>query len=197
MRMAALLGEERLVERLGRLREAGLTRVFVGIESLNLETLRAWRKPYELSRLPEVVQAFAQTDVALQPGYILWHARQTVAGALAEVGELWRLGIYSHRAALSRLIVFPGCDLDRGAAELGEAQAFYDAFVERTAGLTQTWLDAAIAEPYAAAVAHLGDDEARLRELRAALDDVNRRSYRLFVELAGAYVAHGGDGHAL
>ena len=111
MRLASLIGQPDLATRLARLHEAGLTRIFVGVESLNPDTLRRWHKAYDVTRLPEVLAACAEAGITLQAGYILWHADQTVTGACAEVEALARMGLYSHRAALSRLIVFPGCAL--------------------------------------------------------------------------------------
>lgn len=115
MRLAALIGQPCLAERLAGLHQAGLTRVFFGVESLNAETLRRWHKPYNVQALPEVLSACAQAGITVQAGYILWHQHQSVQGALSEVESLARLGIYTHRAALSRLIVFPGCELAQGA----------------------------------------------------------------------------------
>ncbi|MBQ3267661.1 MAG: radical SAM protein [Atopobiaceae bacterium] len=190
LRLAALIGRPRLAERLACLREVGLTRVFFGVESLNADTLARWRKPYDVSRLPEVLEAFASAGIAVQPGYILWHGSQTLEGALAEVTRLRELGIYSHKAALSRLIVFPGCALaESGSNEVGfqpmgrREEAFHQRLVHETAELARAWTKAAIAEPHTAAVAHLTGDDTRLTELRHTLDDVNERSYQRFVQM--------------
>lgn len=135
MRMAALAGQKHLTQRLTRLAAAGLTRVFVGVESLELQTLREWKKPYDVKMLPEVLAACEAADVVMQAGYILWHGNQTVSGALDEVRRLYEMGIYSHRTATSRLIVLPGCELaacdqalslgngktGRGSGSLGQA----------------------------------------------------------------------------
>ena len=184
MRMASLVGQHRLAERLRALRHLGLTRVFVGVESLNAQTLRKWRKAYDTARLPDVIQAFRHTGITLQAGYILWHKGQTVEGATYEVERLWQLGIYSHRAAMSRLIAFRGCDLSPSDAELGEVERFYNAFATHANDLTQRWTDAAIKEPYAAAVSHLTGDGTGLGELQTTLSKANEESYELFLELA-------------
>lgn len=185
MRMASLVGQPRLAQRLSRLRKAGLTRVFVGVESIDERTLRSWNKPYDVSRLPSVVDAFGHAGIALQAGYILWHAHQSVASAKDEVERLWRLGIYTHRMALSRLIAFSGTGLSPQAACLStSAQTFYDTFATRSADLTEAWMAAAIEEPHAAAVAHLTGDDARLIELQQTLEDINHRSYLLWHKLA-------------
>ena len=187
MRLASLIGQPCLAERLVRLRAAGLTRVFVGVESLDPRTLAGWHKPYDVAGLPDVIAAFRSADVSLQCGYILWHARQTVAGAREEVLRLHELGIYSHRAALSRLIVFEGCALARECDERGfqrmgpAAEAFYQRFSQDTEELTRIWTQAAIAEPHATAQAFLTGDDARLGELRAALRETNERSFERFM----------------
>ena len=188
MRLAALIGQPNLAERLCMLHEAGLTRVFFGVESLNPKTLECWHKPYDVSALPQVLDAFSRAGVEVQAGYILWHARQTVEGARAEVRALHELGIYSHRAAMSRLIVFPGCELAQHATQMGlesldpEADAFYHSFCDKTSKLTDEWTKAAIALPHASAKAHLTGDCKHLLELRQALNDVNELSYAFFFE---------------
>ena len=191
MRLASLIGQPDLAARLKRLREAGLTRVFVGVESLNPDTLRRWHKAYDVTRLPEVLAACAKAGIALQTGYILWHADQTVAGARTEVEALAHMGLYSHRAALSRLIVFPGCALAETDSDgMGfqrmdaSAERFYQQFCEQSQELTQTWTSVALREPHEVARAHLSGDTMRVEELRHTLEEVNARSLGLFRKLA-------------
>lgn len=191
MRLVSLIGQPALAERLARLREVGLTRVFFGVESLDPATLERWKKPYDVSALPQVLEAFRTAGITVQPGYILWHAGQTVRGARAEVEGLRRLGIYSHRAALSRLIVFPGCALAHGSIDAtgfqsmdAQAEAFCRRFSAKTGDLTRMWTQAAIAEPHAVAEAFLTGDGTRLATLRDALDEANERSFTLFMEMS-------------
>ena len=190
MRLASLIGQPWLAERLARLREAGLTRVFVGVESLNPDTLRRWHKPYDVAALPEVLGALRSAGVAVQAGYILWHKGQTLEGARWEVDALRELGIYSHRAAMSRLIVFRGCALAReGVPAQGfepleaEAEDFLRRFSAKTADLADTWARAAIAEPYEAAKAYLGGDGTELLLIRQQFEEANAASYRMFCEM--------------
>ncbi len=189
MRMAALVREPNLARRLERLREAGLTRVFVGVESLDPATLKRWHKSYDVHALPQVVSAFASAGVPLQVGYILWHKDQTPQGAQSEVEALWRLGIYTHQMALSRLIVFPGCALatqtsSRGFESLApDAEFFYRRFAERTDALRVRWLRAALREPHVAARAWLDGNTSERDALRAELADVNRLSYEAYADL--------------
>lgn len=197
MRLAALIGQPDLAARLARLHEAGLTRVFVGVESLNPVTLRRWHKAYDVERLPEVLTACAEAGVTVQAGYILWHADQTVTGALTEVEALARMGLYSHRTALSRLIVFPGCALADASADgtgfqrmSASAERFYQQFCEQSQELTQTWTSTALREPYEVARAHLSGDTARVEALRRTLSEVNARSLELFRELAQEELSH-------
>ena len=191
MRVASFLGQPQLTERLARLHEAGLTRVFMGVESLNAQTLRRWRKPYDVEALPAVLSACREAGVTVQPGYILWHGGQTVEGAAAEVEELVRLGIYSHRAAQSRLIVFEGCALAReGSDSMGlqpmdaRSESFYQRFCDQTDDLTQEWVAAAVIEPYATAAAFLTGSTTRLDEIQQRLQRVNEASLVVFRELA-------------
>jgi hypothetical protein len=191
MRLASLIGQTDLAARLSKLHEAGLTRVFVGVESLNPGTLRRWHKAYDVTRLPEVLAACEDAGITLQAGYILWHAEQTVAGACAEVEALARMGLYSHRAAFSRLIVFPSCALaETNADGMGfqrmdaSAERFYQQFCEQSQTLAQAWTSAALSEPYEVAKAHLTGDETRVEALCHTLNEVNARSLELFRRLA-------------
>ena len=191
MRLASLIGKSDLARRLTRVHDAGLTRVFVGVESLNPHTLCLWQKSYDLEGLPAVLDACAESGIRVQTGYILWHRDQTLAGARSEVERLHRMGIYSHRAALSRLIVFAGCALaEQGAGGQGlqrmsdEAEDFYQRFSDATVAMTRDWLRAAIAEPYATAEAFLTGDEARLMQVRGELSRIDEQSYQLFLAMA-------------
>lgn len=201
MRFASLVREPHLAERLARLHAAGLTRVFFGVESLDEATRSRWKKPIDVRALPEVLGCFRAAGVDVQVGYILWHGTQTPANAACEVDRLRDLGLYSHRVAISRLIVFPGCDLaqlehGRDAAAVAvanaegfepmcaDAESFYQRFSLAAAELTREWTQLAIVEPYAAAEAFLSGDAAEVKSLRERLADVNDRSYRLFKEMA-------------
>ena len=193
MRLASLIGQPHLAGRLQRLREAGLTRVFVGVESLNPQTLAHWHKHYDVGALPQVIEALTAARVSVRAGYILWHKDQTMAGARAEVEGLRRLGLYTHQASLSRLIAFAGCALAgeehdaRGFQRMApEAEEFYERFARASASLAPAWTSVALAEPFAAAEAHLSGDTTRLNTLHAALDEVNERSFELFMREATA-----------
>ena len=199
MRLASLIGQTDLAARLSKLHEAGLTRVFVGVESLNPGTLRRWHKAYDVTRLPEVLAACAEAGITLQAGYILWHADQTVTGACAEVEALARMGLYSHRAGLSRLIVFPGCALAEADSDSmgfqrmdALAERFYQQFCEQSQALARAWTSAALREPYEVAKAHLTGDETRVEALRHTLDEVNVRSLELFRRLAHEELSRAG-----
>ena len=97
--------------------------------------------------------------------------------------ELWRLGIYSHRMAISQLIPFAGCRLTPHDTDLGEVEEFLRMYVQKSADLTSTWTAAAIEEPHAAAVAALTGNDEEFKRIRKTLQNVNRQSYELLVEL--------------
>ena len=188
MRLASLATQPKLAQRLSRLREAGLSRIFFGLESLNPATLARWRKPDVLAGLPDVLDAFRAAGVDLQVGYILWHGAQTVEGARAEVAQLHDLGIYTHQMAISRLIVFPGCALGaEGASGEGfqpmsdEAESFHRRFAQETSALASRWTALAIQEPTAAAQALLTGQTAHLASIRAELHDINEQSFEAFM----------------
>lgn len=191
MRLAALVGQPNLAHRVRHLREAGLSRLFVGVESLNPQTLKAWRKVYDLGRLEETIAAVREAGIALQAGYILWHRRQTVEGALAEAAELRRLGLYTHQVAVSRLIVFEGCELARQGSGTGfepmgrDAETFYEQFTQASGELRERWVKAAVAEPYLTSCAVLGRRADDLRKLHEELARINDLSYELLWDIRG------------
>ena len=194
MRLASLAGASllRLPERLASLHEAGLTRLFFGVESLNKKTLATWHKPaHAIDSLPQVLASCREAGIAVQAGYILWHPGQTVQSACDEVEGLNNLGIYSHRAALSRLIVFSGCALAKDAQHDGSSYAmdpvseeFYRRFSAEAKSLTQAWTRCAIREPYEAARAYLTGETSPLNDLGNELDTTNEISFNLFMEMA-------------
>ena len=101
------------------------------------------------------------------------------------------LGIYTHQAAVSRLIVFAGSELGMGRAETAafepmdaREETFYHEFCTRTQDLRGRWVAAAIREPYEAARAHVSGDASALEAVRRELADVNEQSFRQFVRLA-------------
>ena len=190
MRLASLVGQRKLEQRLVRLREGGLSRVFFGLESLNPATLATWRKPDVLGGLPAVIDAFRESGVCAQVGYILWHGAQTPEGACREVERLHELGIYTHKMGISRLIVFPGCALGKAGrvatgfqAMHAEAEGSYRRFSRETAELTARWTSLAIAEPYAAAICRLDGDASRICQIQRELEDINEQSYRAFIRI--------------
>lgn len=194
MRMRTLAHVSDLGRRLKSLRETGLTRIFVGVESLDPNTLARWHKRYDVGCLPHVASSFAESGVRLQVGYIMWHAAQTVRGALEEAHGLHRLGLYTHQAAMSRMIVFPGCALaeEAGSADglealSAHAQEFYQIFLRETDDLRRRWMRAAIAEPHASAAAWLTGDDEPARVLVDELHEVNALSYAAFTTLAESF----------
>jgi len=91
LRASALLGQDRLVERLTKLHQGGFTRVFLGVESLCSRTLEAWRKPYASDGLPEVFSALKRAGISAHIGYILWHRDSTVESLEVVLAECDRL----------------------------------------------------------------------------------------------------------
>jgi radical SAM superfamily enzyme YgiQ (UPF0313 family) len=111
LRVGALLGQEKLAERLEVLQRGGFTRVFIGVESLNPLTLKRWNKPYDTGALAEVFSALRQANISAHIGYILWHADSTVETAREEARRLWDMGLYCPKVAESRMVLFPGSRL--------------------------------------------------------------------------------------
>jgi radical SAM superfamily enzyme YgiQ (UPF0313 family) len=176
------------------LKTGGLTRVFLGVESLCAQTLREWNKPYPVDDLPEVFSALRSAGVSAHIGYILWHSGSTVEGARAEARRLWEMGLYCPKVADSRMVLFPGSRRHRESHGGGpssshahweplapEAEDFYHDLCSRLRPVYDAWKEGAVLSPWLAAQAHITGDARALHELDAVLSLCDRYSYRALV----------------
>ena len=189
MRLVSLIGQPALAERLARLARWGSRGCSL---AWSRSTRRRSSAGKALRRLgpPAGPEAFERLASPCSPDTSCGMPGRRCGGAGRGRG-LRRLGIYSHRAALSRLIVFPGCALAHGSIDAtgfqsmdAQAEAFCRRFSAKTGDLTRMWTQAAIAEPHAVAEAFLTGDGTRLATLRDALDEANERSFTLFMEMS-------------
>jgi hypothetical protein len=187
---------------------AGLGYAFVGIESLDAAVLAGWgRSPAGAGRSGAIERLRAK-GVEVQAGAILFHPGSTLAGVLAEAGELRRRGLFNYRVAVSRLTALPGSalwdDLERegvlargargpqpvplGSAELEDA---YRWLCEALAPVRPVWVHAACALPPAALAERLGDgvelpfERRDAGAVRAVLDMLDDAAWESLAEAAG------------
>lgn len=190
LRGQALYTAPHLDERLRRLRAGGLCRLFVGLESLDPDTLQAWQKPLDPARLLPALAAVKRAEIALHIGYILWHDRATLWSIARQACTLHTAGLFSPKLALSRLMLYPGSTLfDATRAQSAHPQPLSPAMetayraVERSiAPLYAQWNEASDPLPAHACQAYLTGDYAPRRACEARVDAINRQSFHRFME---------------
>jgi radical SAM superfamily enzyme YgiQ (UPF0313 family) len=194
LRASALLGQNRLAERLTTLRQGGFTRIFLGVESLRQQTLKDWNKSLATEGLPEVFSALREAGISAHIGYILWHGGSTVEGARAEAERLWEMGLYCPKVAESRMVLFPGSRLHAESLGAGpsrhtarwepmdtESERFYQQLSDNLRPIYDVWKEGAVLSPWLAAQAHLTGERRHIDALDAILAQCDQLSYRGFV----------------
>ena len=167
------------------LHSGGLCRVFTGLESLNKNTLKEWKKPVKPGELLQSIEKCRSGGIECEVGYILWHPSQSVGGALGETEVLRRHGLFSPKAALSRLILFPGSELHSAfgksgvvpAPLSGEAAKYYDRLKTVLDPLFELWSRCAVLLPNAACFSFLSGDSGRKDRLKSLLKKINGLAY--------------------
>ncbi len=193
MRGPALYMEPDLAERLRAVREGGLCRLFVGLESLDEGTLARWGKPMDMARLLAALGAVRAAEVRLHVGYMLWHADSTAASVRAEAMRLRGEGLFSPKLALSRLLLLPGSALHResggGGSRLQPLRAgmepMYARVSEALGALYSEWAALSAGVPGAACRAWMTGDRSALNGLEARIDEINARAYEGFRHALG------------
>jgi len=170
-------------KQLRRLRQAGLSRVFTGLENLDLETLKRWCKPIDTQALLQAVARCRGAGIETSVGYILWHERSTPEAVQEQMARLHEQGLLDPKAALSRLILFPGSRLYRELGNYGpprpvdllpRAAAAYQELEQRLSPLLKLWIKAAAQLP-AACCRELLQGSGEAEQLRALLKAVNEQ----------------------
>ena len=169
------------LEDLKRWRGAGLCRIFTGLENLDPATLRRWGKPMDTAAVLQALGRCRAAGIETAAGYILWHDQSSPEAALAQMAILREQGLLNPKAALSRLILFPGSRLYQALGNEGPARpmalppraaAAYRDLAQLLSPLLPLWVQAAGLLPNACCRQHLagGDEAERLKKLLAAMD---------------------------
>jgi len=194
LRGAALLKEPDVTARMKRLREGGLCRLFIGVESMTPATLRAWHKPLDPDALLALLRQIERAGIRVHIGYILWHADSTPESVRYEVGALHGQGFFSIKCLFNRMVLFPGSALaDADAAGEGQAksgvsrtvwqalspdcEAFYQKLTSCLRPLYLVWVRAATELPMAVARAYLNGNSREVECLDEALAMCDRVAY--------------------
>ena len=163
------------------LHEDGLCRIFTGLESVNTATQDRWGKRVDPEALFSAIHDLQKAGIVCAVGYILWHPDATPESARQEAERLYAEGLLTPKAALSRLILFPGSRLsaqmgirETTAAPLPAPSAAEYARWERLLlPLREVWSTAAAALPGAACRAHLTGETEQLAGLTALEQEIN------------------------
>lgn len=167
------------------LHAGGLCRVFTGLESLDRQTLRRWHKPTDPQRLIHAVEECQGAGILCQVGYILFHPESTVASVRAQVTELRRHDLFTPKAALSRLALYPGSALHAESGLRGYAlsalepavEQLYEQWSAAIGWLYDLWSSCASRLPNAACRRFLDGDNREYSRLSTALDRLNAAAY--------------------
>ena len=188
LRGAALTGEDDLEARMTRLHEGGFCRLFIGVESLSKETLRAWHKPLDPEALAGALHQTERAGVAVHIGYILWHAGSTPASVRDEVRELRRQGFFSTKCVFNRMILFAGSALAGGGTQSrwqelsADCELWYRELTVRLKPLYNAWVAGATDLPRLVALAHLTGDDRSQRRVEALLEECDALAYAAVVD---------------
>lgn len=174
-----------------KLHKGGLCRVFTGLESVNKDTLKKWKKPINPEAVIESVVKCQSAGIVCEVGYILWHPDQTVDGALREIDRLHQHGLFSPKVALSRLILLPGSELHSAYGKAGDypaalsdrSEAYYNRITELLSSLAELRNKCAVALPNAACTAFLSGDSRRKDRLIRLMKEINDLSYEAIMNM--------------
>jgi radical SAM superfamily enzyme YgiQ (UPF0313 family) len=196
LRATAVYQAPDVSRRLRRLRDGGLCRVFIGLESFDRETLDYFDKRLDPAAALEAFGAVRDAGIALHIGYILWHQRSTVKSVHREAGLLKDAGFFTTKIVMSRLQLFPGCALQKQREEQRERSAwrfpldaYFDTVAQLIAPLYDAWLIGALDVPRQYCLAYL--EEGAKGAGAADATDVAQRA-----DAAGAADATGATGAA-
>lgn len=175
------------------LKAGGLCRIFVGVESMNAQTLHYFGKPLPPQATLDALRTARAAGIATHIGYILWHPLSTRESILEEVKTLRAAGFFSVKTALSRLVLFPGTALAKElqmqahtatwAALPPPLEEWYQTLHTALAPLYRQWVRGATALPRLCGLAHLGAAAQQLaaNRVEAALEALDALAYHVML----------------
>ena len=187
LRSPALYAHRDLAVALQKLKENGLCRIFVGVESLSPATLDWFGKALEPGRALDALATARDKGIETHIGYILWHPLATLDSVKAEARALRERGFFSVKTAMSRLVLFPGTRLYNtlgGNSHQAvwapmdlEMEAAYGRVEGLIAPLYKQWITGATALPRLCCLAHLSGDREPVDSLNAALERLDALAF--------------------
>lgn len=137
------------------LKQAGLQRVLIGVESGSTETLRSWFKKATVADNHRAVELFRTNGVYVNMGFIMFHPHSTRQNVMENAAFLKTAGCHNLRLLCTRMEVYPGTELLERLRSQGLLRSDYDATLNPYA---YTFVDAEI-EKLAYAMALLAGEE--------------------------------------
>lgn len=170
--------------RMARYKAAGLCRIFIGLENLDRNTLRHWRKPLDPKAVLSAAEAIRGAGIEVVLGYILWHREVTVEDLGRQAEILHNPGFFTPKTALSRLILFPGTTLGGNKRRRLEPlsprlSGLYTKLSGELNPLQQRWVTSARQSAHAVCHTHLTGDEAELERCYAEQKALNDEAYQI------------------
>ena len=190
-------------EIIDRLTAAGLTYVFMGIESDDREDFKRWNRPFTPDPW-RFVPRLRERGAELNAGVLLFHSHSTLAGIRRFATTLREHGLLEYRSARNRLDAMPGSVFHARGIEAGtfsplstgpQALPFDSAAVERFYQETLTILDpigppamqAVCALPPLLSQRRLTGEDRLLKELLAILAALDAALAHSFFALLDAH----------
>lgn len=137
------------------LKQAGLQRVLIGVESGSTETLRSWFKKATVADNHRAVELFKTNGVYVNMGFIMFHPHSTRQNVMENAAFLKAAGCHNLRLLCTRMEVYPGTELLESLRSRELLRSDYDATLNPYA---YTFVDAEI-EKLAYAMALLAGEE--------------------------------------
>jgi anaerobic magnesium-protoporphyrin IX monomethyl ester cyclase len=137
------------------LKQAGLQRVLIGVESGSTETLRSWFKKATVADNHRAVELFRTNGVYVNMGFIMFHPHSTRQNVMENAAFLKAAGCHNLRLLCTRMEVYPGTELLERLRSQGLLRSDYDATLNPYA---YTFVDAEM-EKLAYAMALLAGEE--------------------------------------
>lgn len=175
-----------LGETMRRLKDGGLSRVFIGLESFDERALAYFDKKIDPVKALDAFQTIRSAGVAIHIGYILWHPLSTVDSVRKEAGQLKEAGFFTTKIIMARLQMFPGCELQRTYTRFEmPVDAYYEAVRTKAAPLYDVWLKGALDVPLRYCLAHIepdGDAPGKVISVENQISRLDELSYRILLD---------------
>ena len=144
-----------------KLRKAGLSRVFIGLESFNEQTLAYFDKKLNPEKSLEAFTVMRASGIAVHIGYILWHPLSTAERVRYEAKRLKDAGFFTTKIVMARLQLFPGSKLQKDNSYRRISMpidSYCEEVIKKAAPLYTVWLKGALDVPLRYCLSYIDPD---------------------------------------